>query len=130
MRASSVRARIDRDIWDSYYKFCFERNPWDKTVSFYYWFGRDQNLPPFTEYIRNHRKYGTDDQTLPSDWTRYTLDDRLIVDDVFDYRDLSGGLRHGVAPCRRRRGRHRRGHARNREDRYPQAQAHNLRARG
>jgi EpsI family protein len=93
IRASLVRARIDRDIWDSYYKFCFERNPWDKTVSFYYWFGRDQNLPPFTEYILNHRKYGTDDQTLPSDWTRYTLDDRLIVDDVFDYRDLSGGLR-------------------------------------
>jgi hypothetical protein len=93
IRASSVRARIDRDIWDSYYKFCFDRNPWDKTVSFYYWFGRDQNLPPFTEYILNHRKYGTDDQTLPSDWIRYTLNNRLIVDDVFDYRDLSGGMR-------------------------------------
>lgn len=93
IRASSIRARIPRDIWDNYYKFCFERNPWDKTISFYYWFGRRRSLPPFNEYIRNRRKFGTDDQTLPSDWTRYTLHDKVIVDDVFDFRDLSGGLR-------------------------------------
>lgn len=93
IRASSVKARIPRHIWNSYYKFCFDRNPWDKTVSFYYWFGRRGTLPPFNEYIRNHRKFGTPDQTLPSDWSRYTLHDRLIVDDVFDYSDLAGGLR-------------------------------------
>ncbi|MEO9576817.1 MAG: sulfotransferase family 2 domain-containing protein [Tateyamaria sp.] len=93
MRASSVRARISRKVWDTYYKFCFDRNPWDKTVSFYYWFGRRGTLPPFNEYLRNHRKYGTNDQTLPSDWTRYTLRNTLIVDDVFDYADLESGLR-------------------------------------
>lgn len=93
IRASSVRARIPRRIWDTYYKFCFDRNPWDKTISFYYWFGRRGTLPPFNEYIRNHRKYGTRDQTLPSDWSRYTLHGRVIVDDVFDYSHLAGGLR-------------------------------------
>jgi hypothetical protein len=92
IRASSVRARIPRKVWDTYYKFCFDRNPWDKTISFYYWFGRRGNLPPFNEYIRNHKKYGTVDQTLPSDWTRYTLHNKLIVDDVLDYADLAGGL--------------------------------------
>ena len=95
LRASSVRARVPRDIWESYYKFCFDRNPWDKTVSFYYWFGRRETkaLPPFNEFIRNHRNFGTVDQTLPSDWVRYTLHNQLIVDDVFDYRDLAGGLK-------------------------------------
>lgn len=31
-----VRARISKKIWNSYFKFCVERNPWDKTMSHYY----------------------------------------------------------------------------------------------
>lgn len=25
--------------WNNYFKFAVERNPWDKAVSFYYWYG-------------------------------------------------------------------------------------------
>jgi hypothetical protein len=93
MRASSVRARIPRGMWDSYYKFCFERNPWDKVISYYYWVGRSRQLPDFDTFLREGRgQWRTADQTLPSDWTRYTLHDRVIVDDVFDYADLAGGV--------------------------------------
>ena len=35
-----VKSRISKEIWDSYYKFCVERNPWDKTISHYYWIRR------------------------------------------------------------------------------------------
>lgn len=97
MRASSVRARVPQQIWDSYYKFTFDRNPWDKVISFYYWFGRHGQLPEFNTFVQNHRQFGTTDQTLPSDWTRYTLHNRIIVDDVFDFADLAGGLRQGLA---------------------------------
>ncbi len=31
-----VRSRVGREIWDNYFKFCFERNPWDKVLSHYY----------------------------------------------------------------------------------------------
>ena len=92
MRASSVKARIPAEIWNSYYKFCFERNPWDKVISFYYWYGRGRDLPDIDSFYQNYRDFGTKDQVLPSDWTRYTLHDRIIVDDVFDFADLAGGL--------------------------------------
>ncbi len=34
--ASSIRQRTPKKIWDSYFKFCVERNPWDKTLSHYH----------------------------------------------------------------------------------------------
>ena len=34
--ASLVKQRIPRKVWNSYFKFCVERNPWDKTLSHYH----------------------------------------------------------------------------------------------
>lgn len=34
--ARKVRNRIPRSIWNSYYKFCVERNPWDKSISHFH----------------------------------------------------------------------------------------------
>jgi len=34
--ARLVRERVGRKIWESYYKFCVERNPWDKSLSHYH----------------------------------------------------------------------------------------------
>lgn len=93
MRASSIKARIGSEIWDSYYKFCFERNSWDKMVSFYYWYNRSRkDRPELNEFICGTMSGATVDQKYPTDWERYTLRNRMIVDDVFDYGDLSGNL--------------------------------------
>jgi len=93
MAASSVKARISRSVWQSYYKFCFERNPWEKSISFYYWQARHgMDYGDFNEYIC-HRKGGmTLDQALPADWRRYAQNNKIIVDDVYDFNDLQGGL--------------------------------------
>ena len=42
--ADEIKKRIDSDIWNSYYKFCFERNPWDKTVSAFFWYKKDKKI--------------------------------------------------------------------------------------
>jgi hypothetical protein len=36
MDARAIRSRISREIWNGYFKFCVERNPWDKTLSHYH----------------------------------------------------------------------------------------------
>jgi len=36
IKASELRDRMDVKLWNSYYKFCVERNPWDKTLSYYH----------------------------------------------------------------------------------------------
>ena len=37
MPASDVRRAVGTSVWKNYFKVCFERNPYDRLVSFYYW---------------------------------------------------------------------------------------------
>jgi hypothetical protein len=36
MPASLVKKRVSTRVWNSYFKFCVERNPWDKVLSHYH----------------------------------------------------------------------------------------------
>jgi hypothetical protein len=36
MPAAEVRACLDDRVWRSYFKFAFDRYPWDRQVSFYH----------------------------------------------------------------------------------------------
>jgi hypothetical protein len=46
MTAENIRSLIDGEVWRKYFKFCFERNPWDKAVSLYFWRTRGQEPRP------------------------------------------------------------------------------------
>ena len=42
MPARMAREAVGAEVFDAYYRFAIERNPWDAVVSAYYWSFRDQ----------------------------------------------------------------------------------------
>lgn len=83
--ASVIRARLGRRTWDRYFTFCFERDPWDKAVSMYFYLARDgRQRPPFEEWAATRQ--------LPTDWNRYTIGGKVAVDFVGRYERLNEDL--------------------------------------
>lgn len=86
--ASRIKARVPKKIWDDYFVFCFERNPWGKNLSRYYMWrertdSRDTSFDAFMTrgtYCLNYPLYM--DQSS----------DDIIVDYVGKYEHLEDEL--------------------------------------
>jgi hypothetical protein len=88
MPAREIRQRVGDGIWNSYFKFCFERNPWDRVVSAYYWENRKRKrLPDFYRFMDELERRG-----LLSNFDDYAIDGRIAVDRVYLYEDLQAAL--------------------------------------
>lgn len=82
MEARRVRARMRPARWDDFFSFCFERNPWDKAYSMY------RFLLTRGRYEGSFEQFVFDPRAPMSDWSLYTIRDRLIVKRVFRYERL------------------------------------------
>ncbi len=51
--AREVKMHVGQQVWDDYFKFCIERNPWDRVVSFYYWKYKSKSRPSIADYIKS-----------------------------------------------------------------------------
>jgi hypothetical protein len=89
MPATRVRELIGKPTWNAYYKFCFERNPWEKVVSYFNWkrHGQGKRLPEFDRWVlqKTHR--------LPLDGRLYFDRDTCMMDEVFDFRGFEPSFR-------------------------------------
>lgn len=114
--AAEIRRHVPSPVWNSYYKFCVERNPWDKAVSLYFWWRRLESRY-HADRPRFLRDFGTfskavaalierspvGDMTLSEfvqsgrvnrgqDFDRYAIDGDIVVDRVLQYDRLAADL--------------------------------------
>ncbi len=81
--AREIKNRVPADVWNSYFKFCVERNPWDKVLSHYYMHAaRESGTLSLGEYLARGK--------FPVNYFRYTdrLGTKIIVDRVLRYENL------------------------------------------
>ena len=85
--AWGVRETVAPEIWANYFKFCVERNPWDKTISDYAMLQhRSRTEFTFEQYLESGR--------YCKSWALYTDADEktLLVDRVLRYEMLNEEL--------------------------------------
>src|SRR5437868_7306163 len=85
--ASLVQKRVPAHVWNGYFKFCVERNPWDKVLSHYQMrAARQGGSLSLDEYLATGR--------FPLNSFRYTdaARGKIIVDRVLRHESLMDGL--------------------------------------
>lgn len=78
--------------WNSFFKFCFVRNPYERAVSDYLYKNRNKENPgSFTEHLQDvHTSFMNGDMERRhfDNWPLYTIKDRIAVDMICKYENF------------------------------------------
>ncbi|MFZ1694637.1 MAG: sulfotransferase family 2 domain-containing protein [Flavobacteriales bacterium] len=105
--AWQMKRRLPSHIWNGYYKFTIERNPWDKAISRYYHskgvfepkYGKVLTMDGWLDYFEKRisqpwvtKAWGSE---APLNYTRYAdpWTDELLVDKICRYEELDQELK-------------------------------------
>ena len=79
-----VRSYAGEEVWRQYYKFSFERNPWDRQVSWYHYKTKSASpRPTFAAFNAGKRR------AYVENWELYTQDGEIALDFVGRYENLA-----------------------------------------
>jgi hypothetical protein len=113
MSAKKMKEKLGGEIWDSYFKFCVVRDPFDKAVSAFYHFkkareagGMDARgltikqrikkiLRPEPDFnsVAEEFEFWLAGGSMVLDRDKYVIDGEFCVDEVIRYEALEDGLR-------------------------------------
>jgi hypothetical protein len=97
MPAAEIKTKGGPVLWETYFKFCVIRNPFEKLVSGYYFFHKqnpgkaDANTRmAVIQRFRHWLKQGG----IVMDRDTYVIDDKICIDYFIKYESLNNGIRH------------------------------------
>ena len=84
--ALKVKTKVSLETWNGYFKFCVERNPWDKTLSHYHMLNeREGGTLSIEEYFKRGK--------FAINYNKYTgADGEIMVDKVIKFESLRDEL--------------------------------------
>lgn len=88
MSAKRIKILLPESVWNSYYKFCNIRNPYDKVVSYFFHKNR-KNLVDLdkNDVIDSFRTWCAG-ENLVQDTNKYLIDGNVVVDKFIRYENL------------------------------------------
>jgi len=76
---------LQPDLWESYFRFCFVRNPWDLVISQYFWSIRNKPDPISLDSFLNSSKIKG---IARRSQEMYTLNGKLVVNRLCRYENI------------------------------------------
>ncbi|MEM6487013.1 MAG: sulfotransferase family 2 domain-containing protein [Pseudomonadota bacterium] len=90
--AAQARRVLGRRVFDGYFKFAVERNPWDRQLSLYHHRCWKTGRTPNFEADMASRWYRNTEYCRLNNWAMYAIGNSVVADRVLRYETLGGEL--------------------------------------